>query len=113
MESNKMSDLFDNNHIMNFQEAVDLIKLYFLKELPYFVLKEEYIENFGYWGIKYVFDEVFVSITCDRGGIETYLIIDGKEYPLWQFDSRIKIIEVASKKNILFILNVIKIFFMQ
>lgn len=111
MESNKIDNLFDNKYIMNFNAALNLIKSFFTSNLPSFKLINEYNKSTGYWGIKYCYNEILVSISCDKGGLEKVIIIDGKEFPLWQFDRRMVNVETASEKNIIFTLNVIKRFF--
>lgn len=95
---------------MNFEDAINLVKSYFHHNLSFFKLIQEYNKPTGYWGIKYSYQDTVVFISCDRGGLEKVIIIDAKEFPLWQFDQQIVNTEIASKKNILFTLEVVKKF---
>ena len=108
MESNQIDHLFDNQIGMDFQAALDLIKFFFNKELPFFKLVDEYKESTGYWGIKYSYSDNAIFIGCERGYLYTRPIISNNECSLLQFDERMQNVEVASEKNIRFTLDVIK-----
>jgi hypothetical protein len=110
MEGYMVISEFDNTNGISGKDAIDLIKNYFQSNLNKLTLIEEYVYS-GYWGVKYSYQGVLISISCDRGGLETFIIIDEKEFPLWQFDRGVINASIASKKNILFVLDVINRFF--
>ncbi|NOT91144.1 hypothetical protein [Ferruginibacter sp.] len=101
-------DLFDNKYAMDFEEAVVFIKNYFEKSLKPFSLSEEYNRASGYWGIKYSGNNTVIFISSGRGYLEHEVILDGKKYLLTDFEKKLAHIKVASKKNILFLLETIK-----
>ena len=61
------------------------------------------------WGVRYAKDDVEIHIGGDIGfGIN--IIIDGKEYPLWQYDRSVNNAMDTHERNILYQLNVLKRF---
>lgn len=108
MKSNSRNNQYDNKYIIDFDKAISLIKSYFKSHLQYFEFIEEYNESAGYWGIKYGNNNKTITISCDRGGLDTVIIENGKEIHLSEFDHSMKNVEVASEKNILFTLEVIR-----
>lgn len=110
MKSNRINDLFENKYGMSFQPAIDLIKSYFAKHLPGYILLAEYKETSGYWGIRYSYREIKVFIGCDRGLLDVKLLVIDKDISLFEFKPLMVNIKVASEKNIQFVLNVLKQF---
>ena len=109
MEGGVVEDFFENNYFIDSNEAIDLIEFFFKSELPNFKLKEKFDHGI-YFGITYVNNEVEIRLGGGRGHFEHSFKIDGKDFPLRQFDKRMDKIITASKKNILFTLNVLKRF---
>ncbi|MEO6720795.1 MAG: hypothetical protein ABIN67_10520 [Ferruginibacter sp.] len=101
-------DLFDNRYVMDFDEALHLVKYFFGKELPLFAIQEEYNKNNGYWGARYLHSGQSVFIGGDRGYLATKISVHDKTVSLSDFDPLMNEVKVASEKNIRFTLEVIK-----
>jgi hypothetical protein len=110
MESGKEVTFFDNNNELNFKESTLFLKNYFLKEMPEFNYESEYYHSTGHWGIFFENKPVKIFIGYDRSFIDYSLIIDEKEIYLPEFDRRISILEITSKKNFIFLISIIKKF---
>ncbi len=108
MKSNNIGNLFENSYGMKFDDAVNLIKAYFAAHLRNFTLTQEYIEKTGYWGLRYTYNNMVIFISCDRGYLENEITINGQEFLLSEFEILMENIELASEKNIQFLLGVIK-----
>lgn len=104
-----VEDNFDNSEYgIHSYEAIELIKQFFNSNLPQFELIESYAES-PYWGVRYSFKNLSISIIGDVGyGIT--ISIDGKEFPLWQYDRTVNNAMKTNKKNILYQLNVLNRF---
>lgn len=111
MESNMVNDFFDNQYILDTEEALLIIEDFFNKELKGFTLKNKYNDHSGYWGFEYVRDESNIKIESGKGVLEPSITISNTKYALSQFDKNMKEVKVSSKKNILYTLDVIKHFF--
>lgn len=109
MESDMVEDLFENKYFIDSSEALNLIENFFQSELPNFTLKDKFDHGI-YFGITYVNNEIEIRLGGGRGYFEHSFKIDGKDFPLRQFDKRMDKIEAVSGKNTLFTLNVLKRF---
>ena len=104
-----VEEQFDNSDYGIYSyEAIDIIKSFFNSNLPLFALINSYADS-PYWGIKYSYKEIRISMEGDTG-YSTTIIINGEEYPLWQYDRNVIKANKTNKKNILYALNVIKKF---
>ncbi len=96
---------------MNPEDAIDLIEDYFRTHLPYFQIVQKYNKPEGYYGVKFINQDITVFIGSGRGFLESYINIDGEDMPLWKLDRKIIQIESLNEQNIKYILNVINNFF--
>ena len=103
-----MEASFDNIYVMDFDEAIDLIKSYFKINFQSFVLVKEYNRSSGYWGTTYSSENNIISINCGRGYLEYQITLNNQTFDLIKFDSQIEKISVASQNNVLFLLDTIK-----
>ena len=108
MKRGNTNNLFENRYGMRFGDAVGLIKIYFAAHLCNFTLAQEYIEKTGYWGLRYTYNNMMFFISCDRGYLENEITINGQEFLISEFEILTENIELASEKNIQFLLGVIK-----
>jgi hypothetical protein len=100
MESD-MVDSFSNTNNM-------LIKDYFTNNFSNYNVKSE-IAYGPYWGIEFVNKDVEISISGDIG-FSIEIRIDGTLFQLWQYDRSVNKAMKTSNENILFQLDVLKIF---
>jgi hypothetical protein len=107
MASSKGVNL-DNTHAMEAQEALSLIKDYFIRELSYLERIKEYNDPAGYWGIEYGNKNVSVLLESGRGFLDWSIEIDNNKVALENYDQAIKNVKASSKNNIEFILGIIK-----
>ncbi len=103
-----MATSFDNTYVLDFDKAIDLIKTYFKTHFTPFILVKEYDLPTGYWGITYSTENDTISINCGRGYLEYQITLSGQTFDLVKFDSQMERIKVASKNNILFLLDTVK-----
>ncbi len=108
MESDKINDLFENKWGMMPEDAINLIKSYFAEHLQHFTLIDEYNLKSGYWGVKYVFKRISITIKCDRGFLDKWVFVDGNKVSLTDLEPLIENAKMGSEKNIRFTLGVIK-----
>ncbi|MEO6549862.1 MAG: hypothetical protein ABIN94_17805 [Ferruginibacter sp.] len=101
-------DLFDNRYVMDFDEAIRLIKYFFVKELPLFAIQEEYNQDNGYWGIRFYHKSQSVVINGDRGYLVVRVLESDNVVSLSGFEPLMDELKVASGKNITFALEVIR-----
>ncbi len=102
-----VEELFDNtssNGILP-KDAVNLIKQFFETNLSMCNLIEEYSHS-PFWKVKYVYNDIEIEIEGDIG-FNVEIIIDKKEYPLWQYNREVINATKTNSKNILFVLGVI------
>jgi hypothetical protein len=111
MKSNKTADLFENKYIMDYGEAIKLVKSFFQKEMPLFELTEEYNLSSGYWGVRYANTKAEIFIGGERGLLDVKVLSENKLVVLSESEPLILNVEVASEKNIRFTLGVINRFF--
>jgi hypothetical protein len=71
------------------KKAIEFVKQYLDKNLPWAEFESEYNDPSGYWGVKYFYQGAYFSLDSDRGGLECNIIIDNKKFPLWQFDRKV------------------------
>jgi hypothetical protein len=108
MEHDKVNGLFENRWGMMPEDAIDLIKSYFVKYLQHFILIDEYNLKSGQWGVKYEFKVMKITIKCDRGFLDKWVFFDSNKASLTDFEPLIVNAKMGSEKNIRFILDVIK-----
>jgi hypothetical protein len=109
MEGNMVDDYFDNSDIRILpKEAIRLIKEYFNNNMPKYLLKNEYLHS-PYWSIAFSNNEINILIEGDVG-FNAKISIEKTDFPLWQFDRRVANTTKTNSKNILFVLDVIKVF---
>src|SRR5215207_6603039 len=100
--------LFENNHVMNFKEAISLIKSYFKENFPKFQISQEYNESTGYWGVRYSYPSNEIFLSSDRGCLEHEIILNCQSIQLLQIDPLMSNVKAASQKNIIYILKLLK-----
>ena len=99
------------NSVLNPLESISLVKEYFETNLSEFKLGKE-TTHMGYWWIEY-FKDTFLKVCFDGdigGHFSIKVIIEDKEYFLWQFDRSVNKATLSTKQNILFQLKVLKRF---
>jgi hypothetical protein len=100
---------FENKYAIGSQEAIELIKAYFIVNFENAILLDEYAAHTGCWGIRYSYQEAVIIISGGRGILEEIIVdFKGEQMPLHQFDRRVAEARVVNKKNLLFILDVLK-----
>jgi len=62
MKGNVVTSEFDNTNGISSKDAIDLIEKYFQSNLNKPTLIEEYVYS-GYWGVKYSYQGVLISIS--------------------------------------------------
>ncbi|PVY39712.1 hypothetical protein [Pontibacter virosus] len=103
-------DLFENTTGISSEEALTVIESFFKKELPQFELTEKVANHSAYFTVTFRKDDIEIILSSGRLRFEHSFKINGKEYPLRQFDSRMDNVLVTSEKNIRFTLDAIKRF---
>lgn len=106
----KTESLFENTTGISSKQALEIIESFFKRELPLFKLTEKVSNHSAYFTITYCKDDIETTLSSGRLRFEHSFKVDGKEYPLRQFDKRIDNVVVTSEKNIHFTLDVIKRF---
>jgi hypothetical protein len=106
--TNMETPVFDNRFVMDFDDALELIKTFFSSRLSSFTLNEEYNLTNGYWGTTFSYNQVTVTIKGDRGYLDHKVIINRIPIALSEFELSIVNAKVASEKNIRFLLETIK-----
>lgn len=105
-----VNELFDNRFALTYADAFSLFEK-LIRELfeKYSVLKTE---NYGMsFKIEYQLDEYKFVFRSERGYIEEYLLLRNEEKcNLLNFQPLLKNIEVASKKNVRFLIETLKLF---
>ena len=101
------SSFLDNQYGMVNKEALDFIDELFRNNLSMYSCIFTFSED-AYFEKKYQHKNVTISIGSGRANIEFYLEIDNKFINLMQYDKNVKNVVVSSKKNILYIFQIIK-----
>lgn len=102
-------DCFDNRYALTFEQAKKIIADYFFQHFPDFSLTMS--ESYGMsFLIIYSMGEIGIKIKSERGYLSYDLHINKQTIDLNSFSQKLKYIEVTSQKNIIFVLNEIKIF---
>jgi hypothetical protein len=101
-------NLFDNIYVMDATEAIEMIKSFAGTNLSSFKQDEEYNHTSGHWGITYSFQGTIIFIHSDRGYLECEMTVNGTKVLLSEFDKNLESLKVASQKNILYTLDVVK-----
>jgi len=104
----KINDLFENKWLMMSEDAIAFIKSYFVEYLQHFSLIEEYNLKSGYWGVKYLFNGISITIKCDRGFFDTLIFVNDNKVSLTDFEPLMENAKMGSEKNIRFTMGVIK-----
>jgi hypothetical protein len=107
MGDDRAVNFYDNNKALASQEAIDLIKNYFLAKLPSFIYVREYDDPHGYWGVIFTNEKCTVLIGSERGFIDYCIEINELKVVLADFDSRVAFLKQTSKKNLLFLIDTI------
>lgn len=96
---------FNNETVMESDDAVCYIKEYFDNHFKQHSLIESYLNPSGYWGIRYKCnaDEIFIS--SGRGYLELELIANGQGIVVNEVVPEVDEIKASSKENIAFLLN--------
>jgi hypothetical protein len=100
-------NFYDNNKGLSSQEALDLIKSYFLAQLPSFIYVREYDDPHGYWGVIFTNGKCTILIGSERGFIDYRIEVNEFKVVLSDFDNRVTFLEKTSKKNLLFLIETI------
>lgn len=108
MAGGKGIEQFDNKHLLYSKEAFELIKNYVRAELPFLTLEKEYDKSTGQWGIQFRYRKVKVFIESDRGFLEWQIEVNDQEIPLERYENDIINIEASSRRNIEYLLRLIK-----
>ncbi len=91
-------------------ESISIIEDYFRANFPRYNQTEKGMHA-GFWWVSYCLDVILVRFDGDIGGVfHVYIHIDGKEYPLWQYNKKIISHDKTNSKNILFALNMVRDF---
>lgn len=101
-------DTIDNNSELNFNQFVTFTKDYFSKHLYNYTSEREYFNPNGYWGIYFVNKNIELFLGSERSFFTFQLRVDNKTINVGEIDSRIKMLERTSKKNIIYLINAIK-----
>ncbi|MDR3236773.1 MAG: hypothetical protein LBT48_08655 [Prevotellaceae bacterium] len=108
MESNLVSD----TAFLYPKDCVNLTIQFFSKEfLEFELIKSGYYT--GYWWIEYINEkeDIIIYFDGDIGGhFYVDITISNTKYSLWQFDRSVNQATYSCKKNILYQLNVLKLF---
>src|SRR5690606_31284308 len=104
MGSNETAvNFYDNSKGLSSQEAISLIKKYFLSQLPSFRVVREYDDPHGYWGVFFTDGRATILIGSERGFIDYSIEIGENKVALSDFDERVAVLEKTSEKNFLFL----------
>lgn len=102
------------NNIFDFESAEQ--GLAFLKQaieemFPKFSLTNTYNNGSYYgFGVDFTYENILVKFYCERNALGHLIIMDGNPFTLYQFDDQLRDVLGFSKKNIFFILSVLKRF---
>lgn len=109
MESGAVDEMFENRYGVSSDEAIALIATFFASEFPEFSQQKK-VNHGAYFSLSYYHGNTEINLGSGRLQFEHSVKMDGKEYPLREFDERMDNVIVTSKKNILFTLDVLKRF---
>ena len=101
MESNMVNSVW-------LKSTIGVIKKNFQKELPQFTMTKN-ISHGPYWSIEFAFDEVTVKIQGDIA-FSICICIENSNFHLWQYDRSVNDKMKTSEENILYQLNILKLF---
>ncbi len=101
------SNLFDNEHILNYDDAKNIISNFIEMNLPNFKLDEEEIYSM-FFLLAFKSDNIKILFISDRGDLSYKLQIDELIIDLHKFEPLLMNIEWLSRKNVLFLLKTIK-----
>lgn len=102
-----VNNLIDNKNGIPHDEAILLIKNFFSIELHNFSIEED-IYGGAFFSLIYIYEHCEVYIGGDRGYIEYYLKVNNKKVDLIRYNKKLEDIEIISKKNIEYIIYLIK-----
>lgn len=105
MESDMVSP-FNNKRFLNSGKALELIESLFAKNLSGFSLKEKKDQGVFFYAI-YSKKDIQIKFGGERGYFEHYIQIGNTTFLLSQYDERMKNVELASEKNIIFAFTVL------
>lgn len=112
MESDILGfDKNDGDYSMPVNEAIKLIEEFMKVKLSHFIQVEKYFDPSGYFGMKYKLKDYEFFIGSGRGYLESFVKINGEEFPFTKFDKKFNHIKYSNKNNILNILNFAKSLF--
>lgn len=86
----------------------NIIVQYFNENLPSYILHNSY-DNGRYFGMTFCNEDINIDISKEIG-FWINIVIESKEYGLWQYDRRVNNFSEPTKKNVLFQLNILKEF---
>jgi hypothetical protein len=103
-----MENNVDNNSELNYTQFISFAKSYFEKHYSAYLHEREYFDPKGYWGIYFVNDPVELLLGSERSFFVFQLKRNGKLINVSEIDSRIKLLERTSEKNVIFLLDILK-----
>lgn len=88
--------------------TIGVVKKYFQKELPQFILKKE-LSHGPFWNVEFCRDNLAIEIGGDIG-FHIYMYIYNSKYDLWQYDRSVNEKMKTTEENILYQLEILKRF---
>jgi len=86
-----------------------LIKTFFEKKLPHFLLLSENSYSM-FWEINFGNNDLKIKVSGDIGGFSISIFIENGEYSLWQYDRSVVNAMKTNDKNIMYQLEILKKF---
>ncbi|HQW43539.1 MAG: hypothetical protein IPF69_11515 [Chitinophagaceae bacterium] len=108
-KENKSGIILDNNSDLNYEEAISFIKKTFIEKVAnsYSYKQNQYSDPHGYWGITFSKENISIFLGSERSSIDYRLTINGNNIYLGSFDDRVLQLKNTSKKNFIFLIDLI------
>ncbi len=105
------SDMVENN-ILNSEDSLSFVKQILDKELKdYKETKSGFYAGNWWINIENKEENILVQFEGDMGyNFSIYIYIDGKKFPLWQYDRKVINATETTKKNLSFQIGILKDF---
>ncbi|GHV47116.1 hypothetical protein FACS1894180_9610 [Bacteroidia bacterium] len=105
------NSILNNNTFLTPEECIKIIELLFKSNLPNFKLKQIY-NNGGFYGFGVVIekDDIEIMFGGERGAFSHKIIINGKQYSLYNYDLDMKSVYAASRENYIYAISILRRF---